>query len=1028
MPPKTGSKQTFKVEDLSFLLNLSGQTSTGLTKEKIVEKLGIVSSDRVVLLNKFKSVMENAEFIDEIEQMGWFHKNYETVRKHVEVFYERAGLPFVYNKPKKVSDKEDIAKLLFFCHLRGHQITCKIYDLVPEQQEVVDVAEGISVVNSSAGPEKTQTEVAKAARFINEGVLVVAYTNAAVKNFIQRLYEVVDDARQVSKEADKKIWVTTIDTICRSNSRGVYKGVDFSKRIRAANRDLEQKTDIFLDHENKPKYLHLIIDEAQDIDDDRFRYLFNIFRTWNFKSMTFLGDPKQRMNINAGGIFQDLFNKGIPADRRSTVQWDTEQMSWIAKDTAPMPEQKLLESEDWFMNCCPLIFEYHTTFRFRNPVLLKIANHLSAIRPKIHSEIHLHESIEKLEEKKLVKMTTIQEVAAEIDALITGGVRPNQICLMSPVTEKQSKIRQNYRDIQQLLSTRQIICDDQLHESTVYSTSIVSAKGLEFDYVFFVGASRFPSFLQGSLSDANDGVSMNYVANTRARVQMYYMTDASNLPPDNIPQELVTSEVVKRTNYTKFETYRFSIKSSEIAHGDHKDYEDRNRLFLKIVERAMTSNHLEPKRYQHFIYEIISYILTSVGGYNKFQANGEYAIIEDKDFRNYVKNGKCVECSMRVKDKPVIVIPRGTEEIVNHLAEDTEEEDIEYHKNYARMMNNRGSMLEDLDQIAEPCTQLTKLVHDLAERGKQSRGCGDGKAGESGFAETAEHVTAGTFMKAPMIQGHTYAIVFTESVFLAASIKASNSQKTVIMVGLETGRFIEIVRTPSSVRRYNKVCQDLYTLTASIRLMQERGKFSLAEISRDKEIYFVDTEFTPTAWNKSGSIYEIAVINAFHPYRSFATYLRPDINRFRIFVGDDTLQYNHIKDAPSAFEFIAAFRNFVTPSKTIIYYFSTMHDIAPFYETHESFHKAWGISEDSDDDAPEVISDKPEDWKYNLSVDYGYEFVNGRIGGGAGKLNEVYNYTTGSSLSTMPHLVHHVAISDAMMLMEYVFTRDHPAA
>jgi hypothetical protein len=247
------------------------------------------------------------------------------------------------------------------------------------------------------------------------------------------------------------------------------------------------------------------------------------------------------------------------------------------------------------------------------------------------------------------------------------------------------------------------------------------------------------------------------------------------------------------------------------------------------------------------------------------------------------------------------------------------------------------------------------------------------------------------------------------------------------MVGLESGRFIEIVNTPSAARRYNKVCQDLYTLTSSVRLMQERGKFTLANLSKDGEIYFVDTEFTSTAWNKSGSVYEIAVINAFKPYRSFVTYLKPDINRFRIVVGDDSLQYNHIKDAPSVFDFISIFNTFNTPSKTTIYYFSTMHDVSVFYETHHTFHKAWGLSDDSDDDETAcVMSAQPADWKYDPREDYGYTFINGRTGNGAGRLNEVYNRTTGSSLQNMPHLVHHVAISDAMMLMEYVFTRDHP--
>lgn len=1006
MPPKTGTTQKFIVDDLIFFLNIEGVSSSGMNKNQMIERIGSVTHEQIDMLRRYQSIMSNTEYIEELQQKGWFHKNYETVKKQIEVYFARRGISFVYNKSKKGTNREDISKLLFFCQLKGHIIPSETIKLIPEQEEVLSVTEGIKIVNSGPGTGKTTTCVYLACKLMHEGVWLVSYTNAAVKNIMQRLYEIVPDVRQVSNETGRKICVSTIDTISRPNNKDAYKNVSFEKRIIAANQDLEQKTDIFLDHENELRYQHLIIDEAQDIDDNRFKYLFNIFKTWNFKSMTIVGDPKQRLNITAGAIFQKLFSTGIKKDRYlldQAVKWDSSKLRWIDEDN-----DEEFDGE-WYINSRPLIFEYTVTFRFRNPILLELANKLSSKRPMIHSELHLHESIDTIEPVKISKFSTIEEVASEIDFLITSGVRPNQICLISPITEKACKIRTQFKDIQQLLSTRQIICDDNLRDNTIYATSILSCKGLEFDYVFFVGASRFPSSIQSSLQDVNDGVSMNFVANTRARNAIYYLTDASKLPPDDVPQEFVNGEIINRVNYTRKETYRLTIRSDLITPDQYYEYEARNRPFLAVSQKDLCI--FDKYKYHHYVYEIISAVLAELGGYNKFQANDKFHIVSDANYNEGYRIGKYYECTGVMNKVQCLFVSESMKEYVESLAEqEVDEHNIDHHRLYAQLMNNRVSSLDNMQRITEPCNHIVSMIRKIIKKAPNN------------VTETAEHQTFGTYVKAPIIVGVTYALIFTESIFLAAQLKRNSMNKRVIMIGLETGRNIEIIQTPSSIRRYDKVMQDLYTLSSHDRLMQERGQFTLAEVAHDKEIYFVDTEFTSTAWNKSGTIYEIAVINAFDRFKSFITYIRPDPRRFRIMVGDETLQYDHIKDAPTIMEFVSIFNTFNPPSKTIIYYFSTSHDISPFYETHPKYEDAWN-SEDGDFSK---VSQEKNDWVYDPTIDYGYTFINGRSGSGQGKLNEVYNQTTKSALQSMPHLIHHVAISDALMLLEYVFTRDHP--
>ena len=75
-----------------------------------------------------------------------------------------------------------------------------------------------------------------------------------------------------------------------------------------------------------------------------------------------------------------------------------------------------------------------------------------------------------------------------------------------------------------MLASQNIMSSKTWKEDNVLYCSIHAVKGLEFDYVFFIGASMFPEPFR-EVYPANDALSLNFVANTRARKAMYYLSD-----------------------------------------------------------------------------------------------------------------------------------------------------------------------------------------------------------------------------------------------------------------------------------------------------------------------------------------------------------------------------------------------------------------------------------------------------------------------------------------------------------------------
>ena len=197
----------FRKNDYIFILNLRDRiVNPSTTTDVIRETVGDIYEDEGNQHKKYNTIADNQEYMNKLESEGWFLKTYETVKKYVDSYLKSTvGPKITYNlHSQSCPNKEKIAKLLYFCNLKGRDIPLLNINLSDDQSKVVSARKGIVVVNSGPGTGKTTSAVHKAVSLFDEGVIVVSYTNAAVNNFQAKLYELLNDVSEVDKKPGKK--------------------------------------------------------------------------------------------------------------------------------------------------------------------------------------------------------------------------------------------------------------------------------------------------------------------------------------------------------------------------------------------------------------------------------------------------------------------------------------------------------------------------------------------------------------------------------------------------------------------------------------------------------------------------------------------------------------------------------------------------------------------------------------------------------------------------------------------------------
>jgi hypothetical protein len=137
------------------------------------------------------------------------------------------------------------------------------------------------------------------------------------------------------------------------------------------------------------------------------------------------------------------------------------------------------------------------------------------------------------------------------------------------------------------------------------------------------------------------------------------------------------------------------------------------------------------------------------------------------------------------------------------------------------------------------------------------------------------------------------------------------------------------------------------------------------------------------------------------------------------------MRYSDLIGAPKAADFHAFFTHLSlsklqevkegeTENKPVIWYFSATHDLSVFYEQHPYYEKL-------ERDTPAV---EPNPWKYESKLDYDFTFKNARIGNSRGTMSELYEKQQNTRIASHVHIHLHTAISDALLLAEYVMTNE----
>jgi hypothetical protein len=406
------------------------------------------------------------------------------------------------------------------------------------QKEVVEITQGKYIVNAGPGTGKTSVVIERVKRLISrkERVAVFSFTRKSVQEIYNRLLlSGVDDnylrLGSTSKEKKRKknalVLISTIDSLV-GHLLSVYRPDIYRKN---GNINYNDSINIFLDDEtpyNIPlEYEHMIIDEAQDIDNKRWKSLMKLRPP---KSIVILGDPRQRVFEEKGQWFDDLWKR----TQNGSIDFQRKSLN--------------------------------ISYRFKNKYILDAQNHLSSLRPSLHVQLS------SLNEIKYCSKVIVYNIRNKSDydfqkfteylhdIIKSRNIRYSDIAIIALSHSKESsKISNDARRFANVLRYMGIPTSIETGEqiettNTVIMTTIESAKGREFEVVILFQY----DFLQNMQYSMNKDeiLSKEYVAFTRAKdtlimIRSYRIKGEENVLFTNCPEQYLHFENVSSTPFIK---------------------------------------------------------------------------------------------------------------------------------------------------------------------------------------------------------------------------------------------------------------------------------------------------------------------------------------------------------------------------------------------------------------------------------------------------------------------------------------------
>lgn len=483
--------------DLVIILSIcrNQNVESALDKPSLQSLIGVPSQTEINFLGWFNQLIASQEVKNIITQYYNFH-DYNDVKSYLQhVNSVLFPIPLSY----LTKDKKEIIVAFYYYKQLKLNIDYKSYSV--EQEDVINQSSGITVVNAGPGTGKTTTACEKAFRLRGEGVIFLSYTTSAVKEDFYRMYVYPEVSKNMSCDnLDKLLVFKTVDSLAGAINGGISESYDHS--IRDAIISLKRNPRHF-------RHKHIIVDETQDIDDLRCELISVLYNLCGFSSMTIFGDPRQKINVNNGNWYRDL--------------WIQSKSNFVT----------LLDRKH---RCDSVGFSI--SYRFKCQHMCNLVNQLSERRPDIHHSLNILSSEVQLclEKPIVVYGNTNDQIIKSIGQFILDL---NKMCkepfsefmVIGPSLSSESNKTSKYAQrLSHIFRNMGIPCKIQSEGSYsrngVLFSTIHSAKGKEANYVFIFGMDNYPNTF--NMIQYEVAESLIYIAHSRARKKIFYMISAEH--------------------------------------------------------------------------------------------------------------------------------------------------------------------------------------------------------------------------------------------------------------------------------------------------------------------------------------------------------------------------------------------------------------------------------------------------------------------------------------------------------------------
>nr|QBK90091.1 MAG: UvrD-like helicase [Pithovirus LCPAC102] len=818
--------------------------------------------------------------------------------------------------PSKFVNKKEL--VLAYYNFHGYDIwpTLKKYNI--EQQILLDTQlQGIYVVNAGPGTGKTTVANERAYKLQSEGVLLISYTNEAINENHTRLKSMTGmRGKLCKKKYDKSIDiinVSTVDSLANHISPTKYNSgenydVTVINAITLCQKLLKNRV---------KKYKHIIIDEAQDIDDLRGNLIMNYYAYSGAKSICIFGDPRQRIHEKNGAWYSLLWVQGF-----YSKDWN---------------------SNNGVINVNKIGFTY--SYRFENRLHIEIANKLSARRPQIDHPLTSEKSVPVYSNEVIKLYSGISDVLdLNIDRVATfikslhenENISYSEMAVIGPSMNKENATSDLVGKICAVFKDNDIPCYVKMNggfiPNAIYFGTVHSAKGKEFDHVFMFGADSFPETFNNIPYESAE--SLIYVMHTRARKRMYYISPKSQMftPPRGLRPKLLNDANVEINGIKIDDTEDILyISNPELLRNQPIMVPPNLDVLYSIsdlstefsLDRFLETNEYDinveswfsftsniPKRPDD-INERFWGIFCSFGVQlamtNKYHdvfksfISNEYKLVGDNEYMNKVRNGSLVNGRDIISGN--LIIKKG---LINTM----HDYELESLKNILKK--------EPMDLIIPEMIFIAKIYDFLISGHMQSRYdinkyIGDNEILKNALINLAEQIqtTFGPCIEVEKTVNNIYMRVIgaidsyhdqhvlefktvnrelSKSDGLQSQLYSLCTGKIPIVINLQNGKVAQVTSMESMIR-WRYIIKSYTNLRTHIdevisRKNKMQSKYHLntnnMELTNtdtwkrvDKNMFTIDTEFVI---GSSSILFEIAIINLHDPYRSIVQTINPGNN------------------------------------------------------------------------------------------------------------------------------------------------------